>query len=161
MSAVRPQPWPRWVRWASALGALLWLAGPAAADPEDVVTSYHQAITLDADGTAHVVLDLTMDFGSLAQPRAVPDLLVKQGYDDTHDRIYRYSDVRATSPDAPAAGRRPGQRGLDPDPDRRPRPHVTGSHTYRITYDVRRLDQPRRLPVPERRRSTTTSCTST
>lgn len=131
-----------------ALGALLWLAGPAAADPEDVVTSYHQAVTLDADGTAHVVLDLTMDFGSSPNHGPYLTYVVKQGYDDTHDRVYRYSEVRATSPDAPAQVDVQDEGGMiqirigDPDTT------ITGTHTYRVTYDVEGWVNPAGYPFP-------------
>lgn len=131
-----------------ALGGLLAFAGPAAADPEDVITSYHQAITLDADGTAHVVLDLTMDFGSSPNHGPFLTYVTKQEFDATHDRVYRYSDVRASSPDAPAQVDVQDDEGWIEirigDPDRT----ITGAHTYRVAYDVQGWVNPAGYPFP-------------
>ncbi len=133
---------------AIGVGAMLSLAAPAAADAEDVVTAYDQTVTLDADGTAHVVLDLTMDFGS--SPNHGPYLTypVKQQYDGTNERIYRYSHVRAQSPDAPAQVDVQEEGGWNQirigDPDRT----VTGSHSYTISYDVQGWVNPAGYPFP-------------
>ena len=55
------------------------------------------AIELAADGTAHVVLDLDMDFGT--EPNRGPFLtyVVKQRFDDTQDRVFRYTNIEASS----------------------------------------------------------------
>ncbi|MCV2393728.1 DUF2207 domain-containing protein [Actinotalea sp. M2MS4P-6] len=130
------------------LGALLALAGPAAADSEDVITSYDEAITLDKDGTAHVVLDLTMDFGQSPNHGPYLTYVVKQYYDDTQDRVYRYSRLRVSSDDAPDAvsteedGDELVIRIGDEDTT------ITGEHSYRITYDVDGWVNPAGYPFP-------------
>lgn len=131
-----------------ALGALLgavvvgMLAGaPAvASDAEDVITAYAMTIELDDDGDAHVVLDLTVDFGS--RPNHGPYLrwVVKERYDDEQDRVYRISRFRASSPTAPTDVRTEEISGyqvaetayLVGDEDTT----ITGVHSYRISFDV-------------------------
>ncbi|HMO10143.1 MAG TPA: hypothetical protein PKB06_01235, partial [Actinotalea sp.] len=88
---------------ALALGTLAAVAAPAAADADDAITSFHQTITLDRDGTAHVVLDLVMDFGRSPNHGPYLTYLVKQRYDDTQDRVYRTTRVTAASDSAPTA----------------------------------------------------------
>ncbi len=133
---------------AVGLGAMLALAAPAAADAQDVVTAFDETITLDAHGTAHVVIDLTMDFGS--SPNHGPYLTypVKRHYDATYDRIFRFSHIRAQSSDAPAGVDVQDENGWNQirigDPDRT----VTGSHTYRISYDVDGWVNPADYPFP-------------
>lgn len=118
------------------LGALLAAAGPAAADAEDVVTRYDEHIALDADGVAHVTIDLTMDFGD--SPNHGPELAyqVVARYDDTFDRVFAFSDVAASSETAPADLETEDDGDLlrlrigDPDTE------ITGEHSYRVTFDV-------------------------
>ncbi len=136
-------------RWPSGSARCWRCAAPAAADSQDVVTAFDETITLDADGTAHVVIDLTMDFGS--SPNHGPYLTypVKQHYDATYDRIYRFSHIRAQSADAPADVDVQDENGWNQirigDPDRT----VTGSHTYRISYDVDGWVNPADYPFPK------------
>ncbi|MDO8107077.1 DUF2207 domain-containing protein [Isoptericola sp. b441] len=117
-------------------GVLLAGAAPAAADAQDVITSLQEAITLDADGTAHVVIDLTMDFGSSPNHGPYLTYVVKQKYDDTQDRVFRFAHITASSSDAPAAVDVQEDGGWKQirigDPDQT----ITGSHTYRLSYDV-------------------------
>lgn len=131
-----------------ALGVAALAATPAAADADDVITSYHQTITLDADGTAHVVLDLVMDFGPSPNHGPFLTYVVKQRYDDTQDRVYRIERVTASSPDAPADvdteedGASLAIRIGDEDTE------ITGAHSYRVTYDVEGWVNPAGYPFP-------------
>jgi len=121
-------------------GAALLGAGPAAAsDPEDVITKYDMTIDLDSDGVAHVRLDLTVDFG--VRPNNGPYLtyVVKQRFDGEQDRVYRISDLRASSPDAPAdvateeiVGQVTETAFVIGDENAT----VTGVHQYTVTFDV-------------------------
>ena len=121
--------------------ALLATASPAAADDtEDAIREYAMTIELDPDGIAHVALDLTVDFG--IRPDHGPYLrwVVKERYDDERDRVYRITDVRASSPTAPGDVHTEELLGsgvtetayLVGDED----VTVTGVHQYRITFDV-------------------------
>lgn len=120
---------------ALAAAALLVTAAPASAD-DDRVASYTQAITLAADGTAHVVLDLVVDFGSSPNHGPYLTLPVKQRYDDTRDRVFRVTDVEATSRTAPAPVDTEEEAGLLVVRIGEEDTTVTGEHTYRISYDV-------------------------
>lgn len=122
------------------LGATGLAVSPAVAQEQpgdDVVRRYHVAIDLDRDGTAHVTADLDVDFGT--EPNHGPYLtyVVKQRFDDTQDRVYRVTDVRASSTTAPDAVELEEDGGLlsirigDED-----RGDLTGVHSYRVTFDV-------------------------
>ncbi|HEY3548679.1 MAG TPA: DUF2207 domain-containing protein [Propionicimonas sp.] len=117
------------------------LAAPAAAadgqDPEDQVAQYAMTVDLAPDGSADVALDLVMDFGSSANHGPYLTYVVKQRFDETQDRIYRMSDVRASSPSGAPADVDTEEDGAlmvvrigDPDTE------ITGVQTYRITYRV-------------------------
>lgn len=133
----------------AALALLGPLASPAAADADDHVTMLDERITLDTDGTAHVTLDLTFDFGPSENHGPYLTYDVKDRYDDTRDRVLRFTDVRASSATAPAAVATEVEddelviRIGDEDET------VTGEHTYRITYDVVGLVNPADFPFPD------------
>jgi len=124
-----------------AVGALLALvlpAGAAAADAEDLVARYAMAIELDADGTAHVVLDLDMDFGT--EPNRGPFLtyVVKQRFDDTQDRVFRYTNIEASSSTGAVdtVDVEESDGWLEIRIGEEDRDEFTGVQSYRITYDV-------------------------
>ncbi len=126
----------------AAVGALTLLgAAPAAAsDAEDSVREYAMTIELDSDGVAHVTLDLAMDFGTTPNHGPTLQWVVKEAYDGELDRVYRITNLRATSATAPAdvqseeiaEGSVTEMRYLVGDPDRT----VTGVHEYQVTFDV-------------------------
>ena len=127
----------------AAVGALTLLgtaSSAAASDAEDSVREYAMTIELDDDGVAHVTLDLAVDFGTTPNHGPVLQWVVKERYDDQLDRVYRITDLRASSPTASAdvqseellGGGFTETRYLIGDPDRT----VTGLHEYRITFDV-------------------------
>lgn len=109
----------------------------AASDAEDVVLLYDMVIDLDADGGAHVTLDLTVDFGR--EPNHGPYLtyIVKQRFDETRDRVYRITDVRAESRTAPAEVYTDDEMGwLEIRIGDEDNQDVVGVHDYRVTYQV-------------------------
>ncbi|HWS57097.1 MAG TPA: DUF2207 domain-containing protein, partial [Actinotalea sp.] len=124
-----------------ALGALLavvLVAAPAAADAEDSVVGYDMSIELEPDGVAHVTLDLDMDFG--VDPNRGPFLthIVKQQFDDTRDRVYRFSNIQVSSSTGAVDTVSVEENGgwLEIRIGEEDRDEFTGVHSYRITYDV-------------------------
>lgn len=144
-----------WRRWGAgavtglALGlmGLVAAAAPAAAiAPAQVgdqtsgreITRYDVTADLDADGTAHVTVDLDFDFGDDPGHGPYLSLVTRQRYDDSRDRQYRYDDITATSPSgAPAQVNREDDpyaivlRIGDEDVD-----DVSGAQRYVVSYTV-------------------------
>lgn len=115
-------------------------ASDVAQDPEDVITGYDMTIDLGADGVAHVVLDLTMDFGT--RPNHGPYLtwVVKEHFDDERDRVYRISDVEVSSDTAPddvateeVASGTSTELALKIGSEDTT---ITGEHSYSVAFDV-------------------------
>ena len=125
---------------SGALGLLATASPAAASDAEDVIREYAMTIDLDSDGAAHVTLDLAVDFG--VRPNHGPYLqwIVKERYDEELDRVYRFTEFRASSPDASGAVHTEELPGagvtemayLIGDEDKT----VSGVHEYRVTFDV-------------------------
>lgn len=110
----------------------------ATSDAKDVVRRYDATITVDGSGTATVVLDLDVDFGT--EPNRGPFLtyVVREVHDDTRDRVYRLTDVQATSSTGAADEVHLQESGglLEiriGDPDRQ---DLTGVHSYRVTFQA-------------------------
>lgn len=102
------------------------------------VTRYDVTADVGADGRTRVSIDLDFDFGDDPGHGPYLTLPTRQRYDDSHDRLYRYSDITASSPtgapshvnkesDADAITLRIG------DSDKG---DVRGVQTYRIAYTV-------------------------
>lgn len=97
---------------AVALAALVLApAGAAAAAPGAVgdqtagreITRYDVTAAVDASGVARVTVDFDFDFGNDPGHGPYLSLVTRQRYDDSRDRLYRYSDITASSPSgAPA-----------------------------------------------------------
>ena len=126
---------------------LVGSAAAATAVPDQTdgreITRYDVTAVLDASGAATVDIDFDFDFGD---PGHGPFLTLptRQGYDETHDRVFRYSDLSVTSPTgAPAFLHREEDDGWlvlrigDEDVD-----DVSGVQTYRLTYRVEGLVNP-------------------
>lgn len=117
------------------------VALPAAAstsDPEDSIVRYDALIELDERGTASVTLDLDVDFGS--DPNRGPYLtyVVKQRFDDDQDRVYRYSDIEASSSTGAADQVNVEEESgwLEVRIGEEDRDEFTGVHSYLVTYTV-------------------------
>ena len=117
----------------------LLAAAPAAAainDSEDRITRYDMSVNLDDDGVAHVTLDLWADFG--VRPNHGPYLtyLVKQQFDDTQDRVLRYSRWQVSSDTAPdrVSVETEGQWLIVKIGEENR--VITGEHRYRISFRV-------------------------
>jgi len=139
--------------WARGIGAVAVAAAvgmPSVAAADDgseaarSIPHYAETVVLDADGTAHVTVDLTFDFGG--EPGHGPFLTVpeQEPTDDGRTRAYEVSNVTAVSPSgAPADvqvdddGQTATIRVGDPDVG-----DVDGVQTYRIGYDVSDLVDP-------------------
>lgn len=125
---------------AGTLGLAATATPAAASDAEDVIREYVMTIDVDSRGVAHVILDLTVDFG--LRPNHGPYLqwVVKERYDDELDRVYRITDFQASSPTASGAVHTEEILGsgvtetayLIGDED----VTETGVHQYRVTFDV-------------------------
>ena len=128
-----------------ALGVML-LAPPvalAAGTPGDLtsgreITRYDVTADADADGAVAVTIDLDFDYGD--DPGHGPYLTfpTRVSYDDELDRVFEFSDVRASSPTgAPADVDREDETSAmilrigDEDVD-----DVSGVQTYRVEFTV-------------------------
>ncbi|WP_307859594.1 MULTISPECIES: DUF2207 domain-containing protein [Cellulomonas] len=128
-----------------ALGVLL-LAPPvalAAGTPGDMtsgreITRYDVTAEAAVDGTVAVAIDLDFDYGD--DPGHGPYLTfpTRVSYDDEQDRVFEFSDVRASSPTgAPADVNREDETSAmilrigDEDVD-----DVSGVQTYRVEFTV-------------------------
>lgn len=126
---------------ALLVGGGLALAGPAHAetsDPEDSFERYAMHIDLDEHGTARVTLDVDVDFGT--EPNRGPYLtyVVKQRFDDTQDRVYRYTDIDASSSTGAADEVHLEEESgwLEVRIGDEDRDDLTGVHSYQVTYTV-------------------------
>jgi len=125
---------------AAASGVVV--AGPQTSGRE--ITRYDATAHLDADGTAHVVLDFDFDFGDDPGHGPFLTLTTRQGYDDTHDRAFRYSDITASSPTgAPATiNREDTDDAIVLRIGDKNRGDISGSQRYRVSYTVDGLVNP-------------------
>ena len=132
---------------AAALAALAALvvpvlgASPAWAADQSTgreITRYDVTADVDADGVAHVRIDLDFDFGDDPGHGPYLSLVTRQRYDDARDRVFRYSDITASSPSGAPAGvnreddpyavvLRIGDANVD---------DVSGVQRYVVTYTV-------------------------
>ncbi len=121
-------------------------AGPGAAAAAGVgdrtsgreITRYDVTADVDADGVARVTVDFDFDFGDDPGHGPYLSLVTRQRYDDTQDRLFRYSEITAASPSgAPAQIDREDDpyaivlRIGDEDVD-----DVSGVQRYVVTYRV-------------------------
>lgn len=134
---------------AAALAALAALAvpllgaSPALAAVGDQttgreITRYDVTADVAADGVAHVSIDFDFDFGDDPGHGPYLSLVTRQRYDDTRDRLFRYSGITVSSPSgAPAQVNREDDpyaivlRIGDEDVD-----DVSGVQRYVVSYAV-------------------------
>ncbi len=102
------------------------------------ITRYDVTADVGADGRTHVTIDLDFDFGDDPGHGPYLTLPTRQRYDDSHDRLYRYSGIAVSSPTgAPAHVNKQSNRDAitlrigDPNNG-----HVAGVQRYRISYVV-------------------------
>jgi uncharacterized membrane protein YgcG len=106
--------------------------------PGREIVRWDQTFALQPDGSADVTLEIDFDFGDDPGHGPYMVLPVRQGYDGTYDRLYRVTDVTASSPTgAPAhvylndsrywLEIRVGDENID---------DVSGVQTYVITWTV-------------------------
>ncbi|GEL95082.1 DUF2207 domain-containing protein [Cellulomonas composti] len=135
---------------AAVLGTVLLIGGAtaAAAAPDQTsgreITRYDLTAQAQADGVVHVTIDFDFDFGNDPGHGPYLTLPLRQGYDDTHDREFWYSDIEVSSPtgapanlyqedDGDATILRIGDEDVD---------DVSGVQTYEIAYTVNGLINP-------------------
>ena len=121
---------------ASAVWALRPTPGLAAGF--ESTSSYDVEITIDPDGSIHVVETIAYDFGSEQHHGIYRDIPTRLWYDDTYDRTFPlHVDDVTGSPGTPVqyevldAGNGETEIRIG-DPDQL----ITGPHTYRIAYTV-------------------------
>jgi hypothetical protein len=117
--------------------AIVFVSGTAASAGEST-RNYDVDVTIDVDGSVHVVETIVYDFDGDAHHGIERDIPTRLRFDDTYDRTMPLRvDTVTGSPDTPVqyelvdAGN--GETGIRiGDPDRL----ITGEHTYRIAYSV-------------------------
>ncbi len=117
-----------------------WAMGPRAgfAAGLESTSSYDVEITIDPDGSIHVLETIAYDFGTEQHHGIYRDIPTRLWYDDTYDRTFplRVDEVSG-SPGTPVqyelldAGNGETEIRIG-DPDQL----ITGQHTYRIAYTV-------------------------
>lgn len=121
---------------AAAAGIVLTGGAAAHADPGESVAAYDVAIDVHADGTAHVRETITYDFGGDAKHGIYRRILDSQRVNDHTYRSMDVSNVRVTSPDAPAQADVSDDGSYTDVRVGDPAKTVTGTHTYTIDYDT-------------------------
>ncbi|WP_197021631.1 DUF2207 domain-containing protein, partial [Cellulomonas sp. HZM] len=123
---------------------MLLPALPAAADEGRQVTRYAAGVTLAHDGSAHVVVDLDLDFADEPGHGVELELPSHVATDDGQVRVYDIHDVTASSStgapddlDVEDDGETTTVRVGDPDVD-----DVDGEQSYEIAYTVDALVNP-------------------
>jgi hypothetical protein len=114
----------------------LW-AVPALADEGWVIERFAADITINRDGSLHIVEAIDANFGSLQKHGIFRTIPVRYQWDDTHLRVYQLQVRSVTDGSAKSVRYETSDQGGSKvikigDPDRT----VSGRQTYRITYDV-------------------------
>jgi hypothetical protein len=121
---------------AVAVALLVVTVGADAAGAEEITRERVQ-LTVDRDGTLHVVETIDYDFGPTLRHGIIRDIPVRVRYDEKYDRRFPVSNVEVggsegTPVEFEESGEGSYHRVKIGDPDR----EITGLHTYRISYDV-------------------------
>ena len=115
----------------------LFFAAPALADEGWVIERFAADITIENDGSLHIVEAIDANFGGLQKHGIFRTIPVRYQWDDTHLRVYQLQ-VRSVTDGAEKGLRyETSDQGASKvikigDPNRT----VSGRQTYRITYDV-------------------------
>ena len=125
---------------AAAVGIVLFafsFAAPALADEGWVIERFAADITIDKDGTLHIVEAIDANFGGLQKHGIFRTIPVRYQWDDTHLRVYQLQVRSVTDGTEKGVRYETSDQGASKvikigDPNRT----VSGRQTYRITYDV-------------------------
>lgn len=157
---------------AATFGGLVATSAPASAsDSDDAIAAFDMAIDLDADGVAHVTLDLDFDLdfdldldldfdfdvGVIANHGPYLTWVVREPFEGERDRLYRFDELAATSPTAPADVATEDVTYQAPNGEvtarafkiGSPDTTVTGVHHYTVTFDVEGWVSPADYAWPE------------
>lgn len=112
------------------------IATQAQADPGDRITRFDVVATADKNGTLQVTQTIDVAFASYGHGPYVY-FITRQGYNDKHDRLITYSNIKVMSPTRAPTNTKTTRTGDymeirigDPDTT------VRGTQTYVITYTV-------------------------
>jgi uncharacterized membrane protein YgcG len=113
------------------------LATPALADEGWVIERFGADITIEKDGSLHIVEAIDANFGSLQKHGIFRTIPVRYQWDDTHLRVYQLQVRSVTDGSEKGLRYETSDQGGSKvikigDPNRT----VSGRQTYRITYDV-------------------------
>ena len=102
-----------------------------------MIERFASDITIDKDGSLHIVEAIDANFGSLQKHGIFRTIPVRYQWDDTHVRVYRLQVRSVTDGSERALTYETSDQGASKvikigDPNRT----VSGRQTYRITYDV-------------------------
>jgi uncharacterized membrane protein YgcG len=114
------------------------LVATASAAGAEEITKETVQLTVDRDGTLHVVETFDYDFGSTARHGIFRDVAVRTRWDDKYDRLFPIGNVKVDGSQGTPVQYTLSNEGAYKrikigDPDRT----ITGLHRYRISYDVR------------------------
>lgn len=136
-----------WLARVAVLLAMLCALAVALALPAQAATSgnhitrYDVKVNVAADGTMHVALDFDFDFGDAPGHGPYLTLPTAQQYNDTYDRVFQITDVRATSDDPAAAPANvdlsEANGWLQIRIGDKNRGSIRGVHRYAVTYTER------------------------
>jgi uncharacterized membrane protein YgcG len=123
-----------------ALGIILFafsFTAPALADEGWVIERFAADITIEKDGSLHIVEAIDANFGGLQKHGIFRTIPVRYQWDDTHLRIYQLQVRSVTDGSEKSVRYESSDEGGSKvikigDPNRT----VSGRQTYRITYDV-------------------------
>ena len=123
-----------------AVGIILFafsFAAPALADEGWVIERFAADITIQKDGSLHVIEAIDANFGALQKHGIFRTIPVRYQWDDTHLRVYQLQLRSVTEASGAPVRYETSDQGASKvikigDPNRT----VSGRQTYRITYDV-------------------------
>jgi uncharacterized protein (TIGR04222 family) len=123
---------------ALAILAAFFLVTTASAAGAEEITRETIQLTVERDGTMHVVETIDYDFGPTPRHGIFRDIAVRQHYDNRYDRKFPISNIEVDGSKGTPVQFTESTEGAyhrvkigDPDTT------ITGLHRYRITYDVR------------------------
>jgi hypothetical protein len=112
-------------------------AGPALAQSGEQIQDYDVTITVERDGTMRIDELITYDFGPNERRGILRDLVVREAFDTTYERVYRIDNIQVrteagTPGDVSVTDEGNYRRIRIGDPD----VFIRGVHRYAISYTV-------------------------